>query len=157
MHKLIKPLIILTLLFCNLSINGLAQGGKKEERNERVQAAKVSFITTKLDLNTTQAQQFWPMYNEYEAERKKIRKQMRQLKVDNILSDGTEDQLKTDIKKMFVLRQEELDLEKSYSDKFLKVLSAKQMVQFYRAEKEFTKVLLKRLRESRNGDIGIDE
>jgi hypothetical protein len=157
MNKLIKPLLILTLLFCNLSINGLAQRGKKEERNERVQAAKVSFITTKLDLNTTQAQQFWPMYNEYEAEKKKIRKQMRQLKVDNILSDGTEDQLKADIKKMFALRQEELDLEKSYSDKFLKVLSAKQMVQFYRAEKEFTKVLLKRLRESRNGDIGIDE
>jgi hypothetical protein len=157
MNNQFKPLIILTILFISFSISGLAQGGNKEERNERVQAAKVSFITTKLDLNTTQAQQFWPMYNEYEAEKKKIRKQMRQLKVDNILSDGTEDQLKADIKKMFTLRQEELDLEKSYSDKFLKVLKAKQMIEFYRAEKEFTKILLKRLKENRKGDGGLDE
>jgi hypothetical protein len=58
---------------------------------------------------------------------------------------------------MFALRQEELDLEKSYSDKFLKVLKAKQMIEFYRAEKEFTKILLKRLKENRKGDGGLDE
>ena len=56
---------------------------------------------------------------------------------------------------MFSLRQEELDLEKSYSEKFMKVISARQLADFYKAEKEFTKMLLKKLK-SRKGDLNLD-
>jgi len=157
MKTYIKIILHITFFYFVFAMFCQAQGGNMEERKDRIQAAKIAFITNKLDLNTTQAQQFWPTYNEYEAEKKKIRKQLKQLKIDNILSDGTEDQLKTDIKKMFALRQEELDLEKMYSEKFLKVLSAKQMVEFYRAEKEFTKVLLKRLRNQRKNNGVVEE
>ena len=152
MKSNLKSLHFIVVLLFGFVRQSIGQDASKEERKDRVQAAKISFITTKLDLNTTQAQQFWPLYNEYEGGKKKIRKELRQLKTDNILADGTEDQLKADIKKMFSLRQEELDLEKAYAEKFLKVLSAKQMVGFYRAEKEFTKLLLRRLKENRNGE-----
>ena len=155
-----KTNILTHIFLLGFAIMSVAQpGGKerKEERNERVEAAKISFITTRLNLNTSQAQQFWPLYNEYEVGKKKIRKQLRQLKIDNLLTDGTEDQLKADIKKMFSLRQEELDLEKSASEKFLKVLSARQVVDFYRSEKEFMKMLLKRLKGGRKEENGNEE
>jgi Spy/CpxP family protein refolding chaperone len=126
-------------------------GGDREEKSERVQAAKVAFITNRLNLSTTQAQQFWPMYNEFEEARKKIRKQLRQLRIDNQVNTGTDEQIKADIRKFFQLRQEELELEKQYAEKFLKVLTPKQVAEYYRAEREFTKMLLKRLRGRRGG------
>lgn len=126
-------------------------GGDKEEKSERVQAAKVAYITNRLNLSTTQAQQFWPMYNEFEEARKKIRKQLRHLRIDNQVNTGTDEQIKADIRKFFQLRQEELELEKQYAEKFLKVLTPKQVAEYYRAEREFTKMLLKRLRGRRGG------
>jgi Spy/CpxP family protein refolding chaperone len=155
MKRFITILIPVLLLFSSI-IPAVAQQGAPEDQEERgggdrVQAAKVAYITSKLELTTAQAQQFWPLYNEFEAARKKIRKQIRQLRVDNILLDASEDQLKTDIKKLFALRQEELDLEKLYSEKFLKVITAKQLAEYYRSEKEFTRLLIKRLKGGRGG------
>jgi hypothetical protein len=129
---------------------------EQEERGDRIQAAKVAYITSKLNLTTTQAQQFWPLYNEFEEARKKIRKQIRQLRIDNMVLDGTEDELKADIRKLFALRLEELQLEKTYAEKFLTVLSAKQLAEYYRSEKEFTRLLIKRLKD-RKGKRGEDK
>lgn len=123
----------------------------QEDKSDRITAAKVAYITSKLNLTTAQAQQFWPVFNEFEAARKKIRKQMRLLRVEAKLSDPTEEELKADIKKMFALRQEELDLEKQYSDKFLKVISPRQLAEYYRSEKEFTKLLLHKLKDRKGG------
>ena len=75
---------ILTLTICLLPFLPMqlvsAQGRRHEEKSEKVMAAKVAFITSRLNLNTSQAQQFWPVYNEFEAERKKIRAQMKGLR-----------------------------------------------------------------------------
>jgi hypothetical protein len=154
MKRIIPTFLTAFLLFLSV-LPAIAQPGTDdpEERGggERVQAAKVAYITSKLALTTAQAQQFWPLYNEFEAARKKIRKQIRQLQLDNILFDANEERLKTDIKKLFALRQEELDLEKLYSEKFLKVISAKQLAEYYRSEKEFTRLLIKRLKGGRGG------
>lgn len=123
-----------------------AQGRRHEEKSEKVMAAKVAFITSRLNLNTSQAQQFWPVYNEFETERKKIRAQMKGLRREIKHGEANEEQLKGNIKKHFSIRQEELDLEKVYSEKFMKILSAKQVAEFYESEKEFTKLLLRRLK-----------
>lgn len=143
-------------LFLSSALVGFGQPPMEDfdDKGERVEAAKVAYITTRLNLTTIQAQQFWPVFNEFEAGKKKIRKQLRLLKTDNMMVDATEDQLKTDIKKMFSLRQEELDLEKSFAEKFLKTITAKQLSEFYMAEREFTKMLLKRIGEHRKEKMG---
>lgn len=148
---------IITILV-GLTIPSFGQGHGKnwEEKGEKIQAAKVAYITSRLNLNTQQSQQFWPIFNEFEEARKKIRKQIKKLVMENEGKESTDDQIKSDIKKLFALRQEELDLEKSYSEKFLKVLNPKQLVDFYRSEKEFTSLLLKRLKGARRG-TGTEE
>lgn len=149
--------IVSLLLGLSLSISLFGQAPnpatpEPENRSEKVQAAKVAYITTRLNLSTQQAQQFWPIYNEFELARKKIRKQIKQLVIDAKPGvDPSEEQLKTDLKKFMALRQEELDLEKSYMEKFLKVLSAKQLVEFYRSEKMFAKLLIDRIKGGGRG------
>ena len=147
MNQFLHPMkkISIAIFGLMLLIQGAMAQDDKDERADRVQAAKVAYITTKLNLNTQQAQQFWPIFNEFEAGRKKIRKQLKQLRIDNALGTKTDAEITTSIKKMFTLRQEELDLEKSYSDKFLKVISPTQLADFYRSEKEFTQLLIQRL------------
>jgi hypothetical protein len=149
------PLLII-VLFLGVLFHSNCQSKDpedKEDRSDRLQAAKVAYITNKLNLTSTQAQQFWPVYNEFELARKKIRKQIRKLRVDNMLLNGTEEEIKTDIKKLFALRQEELDLEKMYAEKFLTSISAKQLAEYYRSEKEFTKLLIKKLKERGGRDL----
>ena len=147
MNRILHPMRkIITVVFgLMLLIQSAMAQDDKNERADRLQAAKVAYITTKLNLNTQQAQQFWPIFNEFETSSKRIRKQLKQLRVDNALTNHTDAEITADIRKMFTLRQEELDLEKSYSDKFLKVISPSQLANFYRSEKEFTQLLIQRL------------
>lgn len=134
-------------LFCFLLKNQVAaQGPDLEEKLEKVQAAKVAFITSKLSLSTAQAQNFWPVFNEFESARRKIRFQLKGLQRELKNSQQNEEQAKANIRKRFTLRQEELDLEKLYAEKFMKVLSASQVADLYESEKEFTKLLLNRLK-----------
>lgn len=145
-----KSLLIFTLFVFQFSQIGVCQrhgmGGDPEDRMEKTEAARVAYITTRLNLNSQQAQQFWPLFNEMEAAKKKIRKLIRQLVIENKTPESSDEQVKEDLKKFFSLRQEQLDVEKSYSEKFMKVLSPKQVVDLFRSEKEFTKMLIKRIR-----------
>jgi hypothetical protein len=151
-----RPILFAILLFFSAPALTQAQNNmppappeESDDRLERIQAARVAFLTSRLNLNTSQAQQFWPIFNEFEGARRKIRKQIRKLSVDNALTDASEEQMKADLRKYFQLKQEELDLEKTFSERFLKVISGRQLAEFYRSEKEFTKLLLKRLGEKR--------
>jgi hypothetical protein len=132
------------LLMTILALKARAQG--PEEKAEKIQAAKVAYITSKLNLTTAQAQTFWPVYNEFEGGRKKIRLQMKGLNKESKHAQLNDEQIKANVRKRLALRQEELDLEKLYVDKFLKVLSAAQLADLYESEKEFTKLLLNRLK-----------
>jgi len=129
----------------------LAQPPDAEEKMEKVQAAKVAYITSKLDLNTTQAQAFWPVFNEFENARRKIRFQMKGLHREGKHGQANEEQIKANIRKRFALRQEELDLEKQSAEKFMKILSAAQVADLYESEKEFTKLLLNRWKGGEGG------
>jgi hypothetical protein len=137
-----KPMRTLLLLFILPLQVLLAQPPDAEEKIEKVQAAKVAYITSRLNLNTTQSQAFWPVFNEFEAARRKIRFQMKGLHREAKHGQQNEEQMKASIRRRLALRQEELDLEKQYAEKFMKVLSAEQVSELYESEKEFTKLLL---------------
>jgi hypothetical protein len=102
-------------------------------------------LTSKLDLTESQAQDFWPIHNEFAKKRKEIFKQMKQLKRDNDVSNLTEEQAAASLKILFDLRETEVKLEREYSKRFLKVISNVQLVKYFQAENEFTRMLLKRL------------
>lgn len=125
-----------------------AQDSRSQERRENVEAAKTAYLTDKMELTSEQSQKFWPLYNEYETKRRNLIKGYRsgyRQDVDAL----SEQEAKLRIDNMFVTKEKELELEKEYADKYLRIISYKQLIKLYRGEREFTKMLLKRLDDKR--------
>lgn len=140
---------LILLLLCALgfvSTSALAQ-----ERNENVEAAKVAYITDKVELTADQAQRFWPIYNEYEAKRRDLMRNYRSGYRKN-LDDMSEQEAKARIDEMFDTKEKELALEKEYAARYERVITTKQLIKLYRAERDFTKLLLKKLDASRTAN-----
>ncbi|MFD2247230.1 Spy/CpxP family protein refolding chaperone [Pontibacter ruber] len=137
-----KPYLFLLTLFCAVILSATAAFA--QDRRENVEAAKVAFLTDKMALTSEQSQKFWPIYNEYEAKRRELVKAYRggyRQDVDEL----SEQEAKARIDSMFAVRERELDLEKEYVARYNRVITAKQLILLYRGEREFTKMLLKRL------------
>ncbi len=108
---------------------------------DKVDAQRVSFITDKVKLTTTEAQSFWPLYNEYNDKVKSLRKNFRSnyAKTEDFNSDKeAEDFLNAEIN----LKQGEVDLKKEYTEKFKKVLGVKKTAMLRKAEEEFLRILI---------------
>ena len=134
-------------LFCTFFIGSsvaMAQNGRPQDRRENVEAAKVAFLTDKMGLTAEQSQKFWPLYNEYEAKRRELVRSYRSGYREDV--DQLSDQeAKARLDGMFSTREKELELEKEYVARYQRVISSNQIIKLYRSEREFTKLLLKRL------------
>ena len=127
----------------------MAQKGKDlENKKEKIEAQKVAFITTKLNLTTEESKNFWPVYNEYENKKEALRKDFK--KTYKLISPDslTEAQAKERITAEFKMEQGFLDLKGEYTTKFLNVLPAVKVLKLIKTEAEFKKFLLNMLKDS---------
>lgn len=135
--------LLLSLCFC---IGAQAQdaSGKGQEGVDKIQTAKVAFIGGELNLTPEQEKQFWPVYNHYQKQREALWVDNRPFKNRN-LDELTDQQLLEGIRTVQANRQRELNMEKEYTDRLLKILTVRQVVDLHRAEREFTRTLLKKI------------
>ena len=101
--------IAFTLLFIVITMSAFSQG---KDKRERIKALKIAFITEKLELTETEAQNFWPLYNAHEANNDALRQQSRQNRKGADLESMTDADAKSMIDKMLVLEQQKLQLRK---------------------------------------------
>ncbi|TPG66446.1 hypothetical protein [Hymenobacter nivis] len=127
-----------------------AQGPRQQlraaraERLSQLDNARIAFFTSRLSLTQDQAQRFWPVYNEFITRRRALNRASRSLKREQI--EGlTDQQIRENLTQTYATRQQELNLEKEYFDKFQKVLSLRQVAQLLAAERDFTKEVIKRV------------
>ena len=119
-------------------------GGRRGERLAQLENAKIAFITTRVALTQDQAQKFWPVYNEFSGKRRDLNRASRLLRRD--VTEGLSDQqIRDNFTQSFALRQQEINLEKEYFEKFQKVISLRQVSQLFLAERDFTKEVIKRV------------
>ncbi len=147
-HCAIAALVMLTSLSAALA-QGTDVPQLSKEKTDEIKAQKSAYITTKLGLTAEQAQQFWPLYNEYDAQLDALRKEMREMHRSE-RSNGaelTEARALELITKNLAARQKELDVERTYSEKFRKSIGAVKTVELHRAERDFHRELLRRLKE----------
>jgi Spy/CpxP family protein refolding chaperone len=111
----------------------------------KIQALRIAYISEKVNLTPEQAEKFWPIYHEFAEERSKLRKQLRDIQRSSSTSDPKAD--KNLIKNSFDIKQKELDLKKNYSDKFLKIISARQVISLRQAEQDFRTLMISRLQQ----------
>jgi DNA invertase Pin-like site-specific DNA recombinase len=150
-HTIVAGVILLG------SITAYAQPeGGPANRKKQIEARKVAFITTELNLSPEEAQVFWPVYNQAQAERKALRekhKAMRDIKVKEgepkkTLDTMTDKELEEKMEYMMVHEQAELDLKKKYLKKYKEVLSIRKVAKLYQAEMKFKKRLMSDIRGS---------
>ncbi|MFQ3575073.1 MAG: hypothetical protein SNJ77_01425 [Cytophagales bacterium] len=116
-------------------------------QQNNVELARVAFISQKIKLSSEQAQLFWPLYNEFNDKKTTIKTQMKKLSLENLTEKTTDEIIISDIKKLQQLKQKEVDIEKEFTDKCLKILSPRQFAELYQAEREFKLILIKKLGE----------
>lgn len=141
-----KLLIILVLLFTTMSY------GQRGNR-EKIKSLKVAFITEKLELTSTEAQQFWPVYNKFEEKREALRQTERK-EIRNKMQDASElseTEATTVLGKLIRFKVEAEKLDQAFLSEIQKVLSAKKTLILMRSEEEFKRQLIKQYRQNRGG------
>ncbi|MBO9612429.1 Spy/CpxP family protein refolding chaperone [Dyadobacter sp. BE34] len=137
----------LLLLFIGVASTAAQAQRRSEEEIKKIQDAKVAIITNRLNLTPEQSTGFWPMYNEYSQKRREIHRAQRKI-INDKKAEGQNDEAVLDnLKEVQELRQKELDLEKEYQNKFLKVITANQVIELYKAERTFNDMLIQRLKQ----------
>lgn len=147
-----KKLIVLMLVFLSFgSVISLA-AGRNEQRltKEEFRAKQQAFITEKAGLNEDEAEKFFPLYFELQDEKKQLNdkawKLMRQGRKDNV----SEEQYEEILEGVYDARIASDELEKSYFEKFRKILSCKQIYEVQQAEMRFHREWLKNMRGKGN-------
>lgn len=145
--KIIKYIFPLTLtLVLTTLVFGQPEKGKHPNK-EKIKTMKIGYITNKLSLTSEEAQQFWPIYNEFESKMDELREQRRaehKKPKDNLeLSDAEVEKM---VDNHIIMEQKELDIKKAYHVKFKEVLPIKKVAKLYRANQEFKRDLLKKIK-----------
>lgn len=141
-----KNLII--LLFVVLTSFSFSQN---ESKNDKVEAMKIAFLTNKLNLTAKEAQLFWPLYNEY-SQKMDVLRRAKKSEYDEIKSKNstpTDKEIESYMEEVFLTKQKELDLQKEYYNKYVKILTVKKVAQLYRAENQFKKELLRIIKDKK--------
>lgn len=133
-----------------------AQEDNHQERWEKIRSEKVAFLTDKLKLTPTEAQKFWPVYNELENKRWEAQKCRRDLEVkvkeaEVSLSDKEVIELTRDYAGNM---QKEGSLMVKYNDEFLKILPPQKVLILYKAENEFRMYMIQKYRDRRRNEEG---
>jgi hypothetical protein len=112
---------------------------------EKIRAAKVGLITSRLNLTEDQAKTFWVVYEEFDKKRTEIKKNIREITAESRNMTTTDDKILADLKEVMSLKQKEVDLEKEYLSKFLKSINVRQLSELFKTEQLFNQMLVKKL------------
>jgi Spy/CpxP family protein refolding chaperone len=144
----------LLFVFLLLSLAGWAQrpssssGFATDQKGQsRIAQIKIAKLTNDMKLTKTQAEKFWPVYNNYDRQRREINREINQL-ARNFSED--DDAFKKQ-ERIQELKQRELDLTKKSKTEFLKVISEQQYGIMLTSEERFKQALLQQLKD-RNKD-----
>ncbi|MFT4697810.1 MAG: Skp family chaperone for outer membrane protein [Flavobacteriaceae bacterium] len=142
--------IILIAVFI-ISTGVLAQ----RPNHEKMKAFKIAHITQQLDLTSSEAEKFWPIYNAFDSKMETLRKEGRsnifeKTKGDNInnISDSEATEIMNEI---IAMKTKELQNRKELVNDLKGILSPIKILKHEIAEENFKRKLLDRLKKRRGG------
>ncbi|GMN09220.1 hypothetical protein MTsPCn9_03240 [Croceitalea sp. MTPC9] len=145
MKNLNKLLPLLLFAFMTSSI--IAQGPVRN----RIKTLKVAYITEQLGLTSSEAQNFWPVYNAHhkslEALRRRERAEFEGIQTDmSVVSDKDADKL---VSEYLSIQTEKHKIEQEFIGDLQNVISSKKIILLFRAENNFKKRLLQQYRNKK--------
>ena len=142
MKKVISVLCALTVLAAGAFAQGpqRARRGSDEGWRERVRAEKVAFLTEQIDLTESEAQVFWPIYNEIQKAQRESFEAVK--KAYDAMEKGVQDgktgkEMEKLVKAYVEAKEKNEGFETKYMNKLLKALPAEKVARYYVAEERF--------------------
>lgn len=145
-----KKMLFTYAVILFLGNTAFAQRPTTEYDKEKLEAARVAFITNRLDLKPDQAEKFWPLFNQYNDERTIMMGKVSSLNRES-MQELTEQRAREIIQKRFSIQQELLDREKIFMEEITKVISPQQAIKLGGVNREFTRQVYQRNRGGRDG------
>ena len=145
-----KKIHLITAIALLISALTFAQGGKFRDQ---IKASKVAFITNELNLTTTEAEKFWPLFNTFDDKQREIKKE----KIKGYMNrlDDSEDKL-TEKEAAAALAQMEKtedelhQLRKKFIADLKAILPATKILKLKKADEDFNRKLLKQYKNKRD-------
>ncbi len=142
-----KPLF--TIGFAFLFIATLSAQGEGLSKQEQIYAQKVGFLTSQMGLSASDAEKFWPVYNQREEELEELKKGRRESrkKYRGAIESASDKELEQYLDGEIASKQKELDIKKGYHARFKELIGVKKTAKLYRAEILFNAKLVRGARD----------
>lgn len=142
-----KKIIILCLSL--LWVSSVAWAQDEAEARRKIESARIALITERLDLSPDQAEKFWPIYREYYQQRDALRKDFQDARGNVSRENLTEEESQRLLQLGMKMKEQQLTLEKKYSERLTNIISSRQLLALRKAEDDFRRMLLERLEKRR--------
>ncbi|MBR6306077.1 MAG: hypothetical protein IKR38_04780 [Bacteroidales bacterium] len=137
MKKIISILVFATVLGAVAFAQKDEKKGNREQWREKVRAEQVAFITSELNLSESEAQKFWPVYNEIQASRREAYKESFQAMkaLEEAVQKGEDTEKQMD--KYLAIKKKIQELENDSVKKYSKVLPKEKVAKLVLSEERF--------------------
>jgi hypothetical protein len=141
----------LPILFLFLSFNFYAQSDNFKDKKEQIKAMKVAFLTTELDLTSSEAEKFWPIYNtfddkQFEFRHQKMKSYFRRMKGDN-LTKLSEKEASILLDQIQDNEDDLYNLRKKFMLNLKDILPSIKIIKLKKAEEDFNRILLQQYKD----------
>ena len=150
-----KNIIIIALFLSGFTAVG--QNTSQQDARSKLEAARIALITDRLGLTPEQAQQFWPIYNEYAEQRRMIQQDFRNTRSGMDMNNLTEAQGRALMKARMEGKQRQLNLENKYSDRLMDVINTRQLMALKKAEDDFRAMIIRRIEQRKQQQLQRDQ
>ena len=141
MKKVFSILCALVLTVAGAWAQGQGSGrGRDNGWRERVRSEKVAFMTREIDLTESEAQVFWPVYNQIQKEQREAFEASKQAyeAMEKGIQEGKTGKEMEKLVKAYIDAKEKNDgFETRSFNKLMKVLPAEKVARYYVAEEKF--------------------
>lgn len=140
MKKVISILFALAVITAGAWAQTPARRGGPEGWRERVRAEKVAFLTSEIDLTESEAQVFWPIYNQIQKEQRESFEEIRKAyeAMEKGVKDGKTGKEMEKLVKAYIDAKDKNDgIETKAFNKLMKALPAEKVARYFVAEERF--------------------
>jgi len=129
-------------IYLLMSLFSLPLVAQQEEKSsydkEKLESAKVAFITQRLDLTPDQAEKFWPLYNQHSKSKRSLMRELNEVQKSGEEQMSDQEVVET-IKRRFDIEQKILDLDKAFLNNIIKVITPRQAFKLDEVNKDFAR------------------
>ncbi|MCA6074702.1 Spy/CpxP family protein refolding chaperone [Fulvivirga sedimenti] len=138
---------LFTLILAVFFTTGLV--AQDEAARQKIESARIALITERLELTPDQAEKFWPIYREYQEKMNGLRQEYQQARGNVRRQDLTEEESQRLLELGMKMKEQQLGMEKTYSERLTKIITSRQLLALRKAEDDFRRMLLERLEKRR--------